>query len=59
MVVLFQAEGKGERLATVLIKGIYIYIYIYTHTHMYNCQIAIQNFSTGQFGDLYPPGAIY
>ena len=30
MVVLFPAEDKGERLAILLIKG--IYIYIYTHT---------------------------
>ena len=33
MVVLFPAEVKGERLAILLIKGLYIYIYSHTHTH--------------------------
>jgi len=33
MVVLFPAEGKGERLAIFLIKGLYIHTHTHTHTH--------------------------
>jgi len=37
MVVLFPAEGKGERLAILLIKGLYIYTHTHTHTHTHTC----------------------